>query len=65
LFDSWDSIWGIFQNQSRSTKAIQHDFFVWDGNQKLQAWLPYIDRMHKTKENWHVAVDSIILDKIR
>jgi hypothetical protein len=40
-------------------------FFVWDGNHRLQAWLPYIDRMHKTKENWHVAVDSIILDKIR
>jgi hypothetical protein len=40
-------------------------FFVWDGNHRLQAWLPYIDRMHKTKENWHVTIDSIILDKIR
>jgi hypothetical protein len=40
-------------------------FFVWDGNHRLQAWLPYIDWMHKTKENWHVAIDSIILNNIR
>jgi len=35
------------------------------GMATLQAWLPYIDQMHKTKENWHVAIDSIIVDKIR
>jgi hypothetical protein len=36
--------------------------FVWDGNHKLQAWLPYINRMHNDEPAWHIYVDSIVLD---
>jgi hypothetical protein len=73
LFDSWDIHWQAknvkFEEYFKVDLDIQKlsnmMFFVWDGNHRLQAWLPYIDQMHKTKENSHVAVDSIILDNIR
>jgi hypothetical protein len=73
LFDSWDIQWQAknakFEEYLKADLDLQKlfnmMFFVWDGNHRLQALLPYIDRMYKTKENWHVSVDSIILDKKR
>jgi hypothetical protein len=29
-------------------------FYVWDGNHRLQAWYPYIERVHPNDEDWHV-----------
>ena len=37
-------------------------FMVWDGNHRLQAWLPIIYRDHTHDPTWHYAVESIILD---
>ena len=37
-------------------------FFVCDGNHRRQAWLNHIDRLHRTDEDWHYLVDSILLD---
>jgi len=37
-------------------------FMVWDGNHRLQAWLPIIDQDHSNDICWHYSVDSIILD---
>jgi hypothetical protein len=36
--------------------------FVWDGNHKLQAWLPYFNRLHNDEPSWHIFIDSIVLD---
>jgi hypothetical protein len=36
-------------------------FMVWDGNHRLQAWLPIINNEHKNDPSWHFAVESIIL----
>jgi hypothetical protein len=36
-------------------------FMVWDGNHRLQAWLPIINNEHKNYPTWHFAVESIIL----
>jgi hypothetical protein len=34
---------------------------VWDGNHRLQAWLPIINNEHQNDPSWHYAVESIIL----
>jgi hypothetical protein len=37
-------------------------FLVYDGNQKLHAWMSYINKVHLDEELWHVVVDFIVLD---
>ena len=37
-------------------------FHVWDGNHRVQAWMPIIDRDHRDDLEWHYSVDSIILE---
>jgi len=37
-------------------------FMVWDGNHRLQVWLPIIDQDHSNDIGWHYSVDSVILD---
>jgi hypothetical protein len=37
-------------------------FYLWDGNHQLQAWMPYIFRIHPHDLSWHIAMDSILLD---
>jgi hypothetical protein len=36
-------------------------FMVWDGNHRLQAWLPIINDDHGQDQSWHFSVESIIL----
>jgi hypothetical protein len=36
-------------------------FMVWDGNHRLQVWLPIINNEHKDDPSWYHAVESIIL----
>ncbi len=40
----------------------KHMFLVWDGNHKLQVWLPYINCLHNDEPSWHISMDSIIFD---
>ena len=37
-------------------------FMVWDGNHRLQAWMPIIEPFHTHDINWHFCVEVIILD---
>ncbi len=37
-------------------------FFVWDGNHRLQAWLPYIQCVYNEDPKWHYSMDSIVLN---
>jgi hypothetical protein len=37
-------------------------FFMWDGNHKLQTWMPYIRRVHGDDASWHISMDSILMD---
>jgi len=37
-------------------------FFVWDGNHKLQIWLPYINCLHNDEPSWYIFMDSIVLE---
>jgi hypothetical protein len=36
--------------------------YVWDDNHQLQAWMPYISRVHPYDFSLHIVVDSIMLD---
>ncbi len=35
---------------------------MWDGNHRLQSWLPIINQDHTHDHTWHYVVESIILD---
>jgi hypothetical protein len=37
-------------------------FYVWDGNHRPQASMPYISRIHPHDLSCHIVVDSIMLD---
>ncbi len=37
-------------------------FFVWDGNHKLQAWVPYINLLHNDEPSQYISIDCIVLD---
>ena len=37
-------------------------FMVWDGNHRLQAWMPIIEQFHPHDINWHYCVEGVILD---
>ena len=37
-------------------------FMVWDGNHRLQAWMPIIEQFHAHDINWHFCVEGVILD---
>lgn len=36
-------------------------FFVWDGNHRLMAWVPYIASKHSQELKWHYAVEARLL----
>ncbi len=37
-------------------------FFMWDGNHRLQVWMPYICFVYDDDVSWHISMDSILLD---
>lgn len=37
-------------------------FHVWDGNHRVQAWMPIINNDHGDDISWHYTVESIILE---
>ena len=67
---SWSDNWKSVNDQFKLSLKYDVDlvkfsgkmFFVFDGNHRLQAWKPYIDRLHSDDIKWHYSVDSIILD---
>ena len=67
---SWGSIWNAKNDEFNSFLLSVPElsnlknlmFFVCDGNHRRQAWLNHIQRVHKSEEDWHYSVDSILLD---
>jgi hypothetical protein len=66
----WGPIWNekndhfnAYLNATPGLEKFQNSkFFVCDGNHRLLAWKSYISKNFKDNKDWHVAVDSIILD---
>jgi hypothetical protein len=55
-FDSF-----MFANPNFKSLSMRM-FFMWDGNPKLQTWLPYINRLHDDEPFLHISVNSIVFD---
>jgi len=70
IFDKWSPEWKKRNEDFEETLLADDDlkafsnkmFMVWDGNHRLQAWLPIIEQFHAGDLNWHFCVESIILD---
>lgn len=68
--DSWSPHWktvnDIFEKHLLDDEDLQcfsnKMFHVWDGNHRLQAWLPIINGDHSEDMAWHCSVESIILE---
>jgi len=69
ILSSWSSHWVTVDNEFEAMLAadpILHVFcgkmfHVWDGNHRIQAWLPIINDDHSDDITWHYCVESIIL----
>jgi hypothetical protein len=63
--ESWISMNAEFEHLLQSDADLQvfsgKMFMVWDGNHRLQAWLPIINEDHGLDRSWHFSVESIIL----
>ena len=65
----WSPTWQhkdqLFEEHLRSNPALlkysNRMFFVWDGNHRLKAWLPYIEECHPEDPAFHVPVRAIVL----
>jgi hypothetical protein len=68
--EEWGPMWNeendIFNSIVSETPRLQHlgrsKFFVCDGNHRLLAWISYIKKQHENDRDWHISVDSIILE---
>jgi hypothetical protein len=62
---NWASMNAEFEHLLQSDDDLQmysgKKFMVWDGNHRLQAWLPIINDDHGQDQSWHFSVESIIL----
>jgi hypothetical protein len=66
----WEPLWK--EKNDRFEEFLQGDpnlkplfgkmFHIWDENHKLQAWFLYIGKVHPFDANWHIYVDSFVLD---
>ena len=67
--ESWSANWVLANDRFEEQLNADDDlkvfsgkmFMVWDGNHRLQAWLPIINREHAHDLDWHYAVESIVL----
>jgi len=62
----WNNVNDTFNAKLCETPELEHlqscKFFVCDGNHRLLAWSSYIEKQHNLDPDWHILVDSIILE---
>ena len=62
----WNSVNDRFNLHLKGIPQLKHlidqKFYVCDGNHRRIAWMNHITRLHSADRNWHVCVDSIVLD---
>lgn len=66
----WSPLWqkanDVFEEELKKEDCWQQFsgkmFHVWDGNHRLAAWMPIINRDHGNDPIWHYAVESIVLE---
>lgn len=71
--EGWDQHWKVANDEFEVfmkgdpylSNFLRHMFHVWDGHHYFQAWMPYITRVHLDDANWHICINSILLDTTR
>jgi hypothetical protein len=66
----WSSEWKEVNDEFEKKLLADDDlkifsnkmFMVWDGNHRLQAWMPIIEQFHTHDINWHFCVEGVILE---
>lgn len=69
IMETWNTSWkrrnDEFEYQVSSDPDLaflaKKMFFVWDGNHRLHAWYPYIERHHGDEYDWHFPVEARLL----
>ena len=67
---NWSSEWKEVNDEFEKKLLADEDlkifsnkmFMDWDGNHRLQAWMPIIEEFHTHDINWHFCVEGVILD---
>ena len=70
VVSKWSSEWKKVNDEFEKKLLADDDlktflnkmFMVWDGNHRLQAWMPIIEQFHTHDMNWHFCVESVILN---
>ena len=60
----WSTEWKVVNEEFEKTLLADEDlkifsnkmFMVWDGNHRLQAWMPSIEQFYIHDINWHFCV---------
>ena len=67
--EDWGPLWNEVNNEFNQrlqsgplAYLVDYKFFVCDGNHRRIAWMNHIQRLHSRDRDWHMCVDSIILD---
>ena len=66
----WSTEWKVVNEEFDNAFFTDNDlrifsnkmFMVWDGNHRLQAWLPIIEQFHTHDINWQFYVEGVIFD---
>ena len=70
VVSNWSTMWKEVNDDFESKLLADDDlkvfsgkmFMVWDGNHRLQAWMPIIEQFHALDINWHYCVEAVMLD---
>lgn len=68
--ESWSLLWkqnneefeAFFKVNAKLSSLSRKLLYVWDGNHRLQAWLPCINSVHLNDVDRHVSVHDFVLD---
>ena len=67
--EEWGPLWNEVNNEFNQhlqlgplAYLVDYKFFVCDGNHRRITWTNHIERLYSRDREWHVCVDSIILD---
>lgn len=68
--ESWSPLWreannefdAMLQKDPDLSHLVGKMFYVWEGNHRLTAWLRHINKHHSMDKDWHISVDSIVVD---
>jgi hypothetical protein len=56
----------LFKAQLKANPHLKHLegrlFFIYNDNHRFEAWIGFIEMLHRVDKKWHISVESICLD---